>query len=405
MSTALRDLNQILGRIPCATNEDDAAAFMSAAQLLAGTDEEPDWLVNGLLLTGGSSLLVAPPKVGKSVFAQNLAVAVSQGRPFLDLPTRPGTVLYLALEEKQAEYRRHLRALGLTASDPLHSFIGSAPDEGLEWLSRHVAEHEAALIVIDTMKRFTRLSDLNDYGQVSNALEPIMQLARDSGAHLLLTHHSRKGGGEHGDGVLGSQALFASVDTLMQMKRSERYRTVQSIQRYGTDLDETVLEMDPGTFRLTCSGSRHDVDARSIADQIEAYLSTLGPGEEAERDQIETNVEARTGLLRETLKGLVEAGRLTRSGQGKRGDPYRYSLSCSRASPPTRNNGNKKQETVDFPRGDATFSCSQPLTDSAARANIREQETDGHCPRCGTRRTVLGTGLLRCHRCGTTDAA
>jgi hypothetical protein len=43
-------------------------------------------------------------------------------------------------------------------------------------------------------------------------------------------HHARKLG-EGGDSVLGSTALFAAVDTLLLLKRTDKFRTLESIQR------------------------------------------------------------------------------------------------------------------------------------------------------------------------------
>ena len=45
------------------------------------------------------SVFAAKPKVGKSTFARNLAMAVARGNPFLGRNTAKGPVVYLALEE------------------------------------------------------------------------------------------------------------------------------------------------------------------------------------------------------------------------------------------------------------------------------------------------------------------
>src|SRR5262245_49976577 len=60
--------------------------------------EEPDtsYLWGDILPKGGMSLNVAKPKVGKTTFALNLAVAVARGEPFLGRPTAKGKVIYLA---------------------------------------------------------------------------------------------------------------------------------------------------------------------------------------------------------------------------------------------------------------------------------------------------------------------
>jgi hypothetical protein len=65
------------------------------------TDPE-HWLVEGLLPAGGTSILVAKPKVGKSTLSRVLAVAVALGVPFMGKNALKGTVFYLTLEESRA---------------------------------------------------------------------------------------------------------------------------------------------------------------------------------------------------------------------------------------------------------------------------------------------------------------
>src|SRR5271165_459983 len=221
--------------------EEKVAPFVSIADLLNEPDEQTSWLVEGLFPTGGTSLLVAKPKVGKSITAQNLAWCVSRGEPFLGRPTVEGPVLYLALEEKRAQVRRHFEAMGATMQDDnLFFYIAQTPLDAMEWLNRNVRRYKPMLIIVDTLQRFVRLDDVNDYAKVVNATTPLVTLARESGAHLLFTHHGNKKGGSDGDNVLGSTALFASVDTLLQMHSVEAGRTISSIQRYGINLEETV---------------------------------------------------------------------------------------------------------------------------------------------------------------------
>lgn len=138
--------------------------------------------------------------------------------------------VYCALEEKLAEVKQHLRGLGAREDDPLYINVAAALENAMTWLIQAAQTYSPTLIIVDTWHRLTRVSDVNDYAAVNHAMEPLVSLARESGAHLAFTHHGRKGDGAHGDNVLGSTALFGAVDTLVEMRRSER-RTLWSIQR------------------------------------------------------------------------------------------------------------------------------------------------------------------------------
>ena len=71
----------------------------SLGGLLKEPEEKVTWILDGILPAGGLSLIAGKPKAGKSTFVRCLALAVAQGRPFLNRATAKGAVLYLALEE------------------------------------------------------------------------------------------------------------------------------------------------------------------------------------------------------------------------------------------------------------------------------------------------------------------
>ncbi len=58
------------------------AAFVSAGELLAESDEEVPALVDGLLGLGSTAMVAAKPKVGKTSWQLNLALAVARGSSF-----------------------------------------------------------------------------------------------------------------------------------------------------------------------------------------------------------------------------------------------------------------------------------------------------------------------------------
>lgn len=297
--------------------------FVMIGDLLDEPDDDIEAVVEGMLVTAGTSMLVAKPKVGKTTLVENLALAVARGIPFLGRTTQPGLVLYLALEEKRGEVRRSLRALGARGDDRLGLWIATAPHEPVEWLTREIERRRPALVIIDTVQRFLRLSDLNDYAVVSNALEPVTALARETGAHILMTHHGNKVGGNDGDAVLGSTALFGSVDTLIEIRRKGSCRTIWTDQRYGENLDETILQFDPSTRWLSLAGTRQEVEAKAAADEILSYLGSVP--EPVDEKTIQAGIGGNRAAHVAALRSLVEDGRVKREGAGKKGSPFLYS--------------------------------------------------------------------------------
>ena len=291
--------------------------------MLAEPEEETEWLVEGMLPAGGLSLLVSKPKVGKSTLARTLALAVARGASFLGSATAAGPVLHLALEEKRAQLIKQYRALGAMADDQVLVFAGTAPKEAATLLQAAVALHRPALVLVDTVQRLVRVREGNDYSAVSNAFDPILAIAREYGAHLMLLHHSGKGDREAVDAAIGSTAWAGSVDTILYMKRREDVRTLTTVQRYGEDLPETVISMD-GAGRIEAGGTRHELDVAQAQHAIAVFLR-VQPG--ATQQEIRDGVEGhRTAALREAITALVDGGEVRHEGHGKKGDPHRYFL-------------------------------------------------------------------------------
>src|SRR5262245_49624766 len=91
--------------------------------------------------------------------------------------------------------------MSATGEEDVYIFAASAPAGALQQIRVVAEEKKPALIIIAPLFRLTRVKDGNDYAQVTAALEPLLVLARETGAHVLCVHHTgkgdREGGGQH----------------------------------------------------------------------------------------------------------------------------------------------------------------------------------------------------------------
>jgi len=305
-------------------------AITSLASLLAEPQEEHEWCADGLFIAGGTSLIGGKPKAGKTTLTRGLALAVAQGNPFLGRETRQGTVVLLALEEKRSKVAEHFRRMGAT-DEAIVIHVGPAPKDALAGLETLLNEYQPALVIVDPILKFIRLRDGIDYAEVSAALEPITDLARRSGAHISFIHHLGKGERNGGDAFLGSTALFGAVDTGLLMKRKDQARTLESFQRYGDDLPESVLLLDPETGRVHMGGTAASARLEGVSESVLAAVQSLcelaaqtGAERPTETD-IREHIKGDQTVTAKALRRLLESGALTRTGAGKRGDPFRYS--------------------------------------------------------------------------------
>lgn len=299
--------------------------FSTLDDLYSEPEEVTAYVWDQTFPVGGFSIISAKPKVGKSTVLRNLAVAISQGEPFLGRETLKGKVLYLCLEEKRNEVRKHFRVMQ-AEGDMILIHSGSRPQTTIEAIAAmkdSIAEFQPAIVFIDPLSRVIRSADFNDYG-ITYALEHFIDLARETNVHLSALHHDGKGGRDGGDAILGSTALFGSVDCHLSMKKRQHGRTISSTQRYGEDLPETVIELDKETGLILDKG---DLQTAILTEVKAEIINCLTPGERLTTAEIKDRITNRNnGQVSKAIAALLAEGTLTRTGTGKKNDPYLYEI-------------------------------------------------------------------------------
>jgi hypothetical protein len=309
--------------------------FTELSDLLIEQPEEVPWIVDELLPAGGSSILAGEPKAGKSTAARSLMLAVVEGGDFAGRSCQPCPVLYLCLEDKRSEVQKHFQAMtgtGQMQRENIYIHTGLAPlnrDESLRQLEDCIEAKKAKLLVIDVLQRFVRITDPNNYGEVSAIMEPLTDLARRSGCHILSLHHAGKGQGRTGrtgiSRVLGSTAFAGAVDTAMFYSRKRGDRTLEASHlRYGRELPETTMILDPKTRRIVEGASYAERGEEAIEGEI---LDTLGKaGQPMTEEEIRTAVGGDRGKVGRVLRAMRVIGKVGHKGEGKPKHPYLYSF-------------------------------------------------------------------------------
>ena len=296
--------------------------FTALSELIKEPDETTPFIWEDVLPAGGFSVCSAKPKVGKSTFARNLALAISRGEHFLGRQTFSGSILLLCLEEKRTEIAKHFQRMGADSQN-IWVHIGMIPDSSLGELSAAIETYKPSLVIIDPLSRLLRVRDFNDYGLVSRGLEYFIDLARRTNCHIMALHHESKLERNGGDALLGSTAIFGAVDTHIQLKKRDKTRIITSTQRYGRDLSEIVIELDEQTGMLAERGEFQSLIFQEIKQSI---LSVFEEGKELTELEIKRQVKCSSqGISSRALRDLVEEKQLLRTGNGKKGSPFQYS--------------------------------------------------------------------------------
>lgn len=292
--------------------------FRSWRELVQFDEEEIDWLVNGILLRGGLSIMGGRPKSGKTTLARDLAYCVSHGEKWLDKDTKKGVVLFVALEDHLSQLRRIFGAMNLQSDAPIFFHVGRAPVNAIKDLKESIVKNNASLVVIDTMLKFNPIEDVSSYGPMNEFLTELMNLCRETNCHIMVLHHTGKGGEERaGDderSLLGSTAIAGGADTLIFVTRGrDGTRCVHTQQRYGQDLPKQVLIVDEETGRIHVQA----VGSFRITTSREKILDLLKNGPK-ERSFLEKELEIKKQSFSDCLKQMTMDGLVVQEKEGRK---------------------------------------------------------------------------------------
>ncbi len=351
-------------------------APVSLAQLLDEQEPlEPEWTLEDILAAGILAAIVSKPKVGKTTLVYELAVAVAHGRVFLGRATKRGNVLILAVEEHRRDVKRRLRNLGADQLDAIHVHAGPLDDspDTFHALASFIKQYNITLVIFDTLNAFWSVSDENNAGEVTRAIKPLLQLARNTGATIFLIHHSRKAEGDYGDEIRGSGALFSLLDTALILKRHsvDIQRRLTIISRYPESPPELLLELREHGYVSLGDPAKNDKAAKltKLADAL-----TDSPVK-VEDLAVKAGVAVKPTYA--LLELLTEQGKAVRGGTGKRGDPFLYSRFVSLATPktggPEATNSAPTVQNEPHPlNGKCVASGVQPLEGETKRNETKE---------------------------------
>ena len=292
---------------------------MDAADLLALELQPLRWLVPDLI-PEGTTIIAAPPKVGKSCFVYQVAVEASIGGELLGRRVTPGSVLYLALEDGKRRGQDRLRVALADRTMPRGRLevrwdankIGEGLEADIErWLDAHP---DAVAVAVDTLGKVKPNTDgrRGAYEVDVQHLARLQDLFRDRPVALLIVHHARK---EATDDFLasvsGTYGITGSADTIIAIrrKRLEAFGTVLVTGRDIADA-ELAVEFDGGTWKAAPGA----LPAASF-DRTEVYrvIEEAGPiYPKAIADRIgktRTNVQ-------NMVNALVQSGAVARTGHG-----------------------------------------------------------------------------------------
>jgi hypothetical protein len=278
--------------------------------------------VEGLLRAGWLLVINARPKVGKSIVSVNLALALAEGKSFLNLPTSPCAVLYIDLERPLETFNRFK---ALNAQDNPNIFvpserIGADMVDALRELIRQAKErtNREVVVFVDTLGDFIkpalrqRRASINDYDAIAEILQELRNLALELGCAFVFVHHARKALSEEPTevDVLGSTAIAGKFEVIAHLQHNKTDAGVLALTTEGNAIAKTILHFAiRNDLRLEiCEApakTKEEEAARFILEELKRHPEGL-PRYEIVRRILERGMEATQDGAQSLVKRVME---------------------------------------------------------------------------------------------------
>lgn len=282
----------------------------SLADLMTREFPPLGWVVDEMI-PEGTSLLVAAPKVGKSLLSLDVAVAAATGRPaFGSIRTgEPRPVLYLDLESGERRLQSRVLAQGWDDFGGFRYHLDAAT--GVETIRRFMRKNagKRPLAILDTLAAV--MTDRGDRATLLkheyDTLKVYQQItATDPGSSIIVVHHTRKLDSSDPLGMAsGTHGTTGAVDHVFVLSRPDRMRTDGVLSRISRDVEDVEFELRLRDARWYAAGASAEEAQRAHAEkERERKLASLGPL----ANGLLMIVESKEGatLSVETIFGLYE---------------------------------------------------------------------------------------------------
>ena len=180
---------------------------LSMRELLSHDDGQSEWLVPNLFSSTGLYILGALPKTGKTILLNLLMYGVAVSGEFLGRPVQTGNVLYIQLEEslKTMKKRAYLAGFGNDSDEETSLVVNFEQRVSIErrfsltsdlrWLDERIRTFKPRLVIIDSLRKATKDSDVsentNEFGKLVYGLQDVINFADTC---CVAAHHMSKAG-------------------------------------------------------------------------------------------------------------------------------------------------------------------------------------------------------------------
>jgi KaiC/GvpD/RAD55 family RecA-like ATPase len=209
----------------------------------------PEWLIEGVLTAGGLSCLFGPPGRGKTFLALDFAFSIASGKAWVGREVKKGAVWYVAGEgvyDLQPRKKSWQEDRGVKSVPTFYAIRGDINMADPSWVAELLAaireyDEEVSVIIIDTLARCCVGVDENSVRELGAVIHQCDFLRRETGAAVLLLHHTTKDEGQE----RGSSCLKGAVDTMIKLNgKDDRVDVICEKQRSWKAFDPMAFALE-----------------------------------------------------------------------------------------------------------------------------------------------------------------
>ena len=225
-----------------------------------------------------------------------------------------------------------------------HVEFVSALGSRVEEVMAVIDEGEETTVIIDTIK-ILGIRDENDNALITRLLSPLVSLCREKEQTLIFVHHNRKGGGDHGEALVGGHAFLGLVDIGLELKRDSQSKNRRTLRGEGRVIEIPEIIYEKEDNNLVSLGNPQELALNGVMDRS---LSALGGTEWLKLKEINAKLSKPNPSdeqLRRALNELVRLEKAERDPkEDKRGATYRWRLYQPNLQRPLSKGGSKVED-------------------------------------------------------------
>ena len=240
-----------------------------------------EYLIKDFLPRGELSVVYGAPGSGKTFAVLDMCMAVAFNEQWRDKTVTPGAILYVACEGGQGfrkrikAYAQHFEKENALPAAPFY-VIDAAPNFMDAAIVNRILAHAVDIpnlsaIVIDTLSRALQGGDENSSTDLGTVINHCTHLYRETGASVVLVHHSGKNKSAN---MRGHSSLQGAAYAVIEVQKRGFYRALaveklkdgEAEQAYPFSLVPVVIGKDDQGDDITSCVVKHQTTQDAFAD-------------------------------------------------------------------------------------------------------------------------------------------